>query len=105
MENSTLDWKIKQLKLYNIEIYTQKTILYKYMKSIQSNRSYEHDLLWIDKMEIKTKDKINKIHMRNLDNLLHKENKKKKTKDNIKNNMPLTIIIIIIKTHQTNPMS
>ena len=62
MRNNTLNFKYKQLKLYNTEIQTQKTILNIYMKSIQPNQNHEQDLHWIKEKEIKRRNKINKAH-------------------------------------------
>lgn len=86
IRNNTLNWNYKKLRLQNIEINTQKTILSKYMICTQPKRNHEQDISWMNNSEIKTKTKIRKIHMTKLDSLTFNKNEKIKIKYNNNNN-------------------
>ena len=86
IRNNTLNWKYKQLRLYNIEISTQRTIINIYMESIQPHRDHKNDLQWIIKSEIKTRKKISSTHNKKLNKLIHKDNNQLTTMNNKTNN-------------------
>jgi hypothetical protein len=86
LRNNTLQWRYKQLRLNNIEINTEKSILSSYMKDIEPNRNHQLDLQWMNKKEKREREIMQRTHKKKLNNLIEKpQQKQKHSKNNNKN--------------------